>query len=162
MNNNEIATIDGKLPIKLGGFSNMEEALSWANIAIESGLLPDSISSPEQVVTIVQHGKELGLSPHIALNNLHVIAGRPVISSAMLGALLKRSGIEWDIVDDLRTLEDGKQVTTYRFYWKSKLTEKVREGDFTISWAQMQLAGYTEKANWKKYPKEMMRARCLA
>jgi hypothetical protein len=26
----------------------------------------------------------------------------------------------------------------------------------------MEVAGYTTKQNWQKYPKEMMRARCLA
>jgi hypothetical protein len=35
------------------------------------------------------------------------------------------------------------------------------EATHSVTWAQMQLSGYTDKDNWKKYPKEMMRARCL-
>jgi hypothetical protein len=163
---NEVAKIGTKaLPTKLGNFNNMEEALKWAEVVIESGLVPDSITAPEQVVTIVQHGKELGLSPHIALNNLHVIAGRPVISSAMLGALLKRNNIEWVISEDFATVErDGvsHKQTTYKFFWKSNITGSVLDTDFSITWAQMELAGYTSKSNWNKYPKEMMRARCMA
>jgi hypothetical protein len=151
---------------KLDGFTNVEEMLRWASTVIESGLLPDSIGAPEQVLTIVQHGKELGLTPHVALNNIHVIAGRPVVSSTMLGAMLKRRGIEWIINEDFATIEgpDGSvdKRTSYKFYWKSPITDRVMETSFSITWKQMEVAGYTTKQNWQKYPKEMMRARCLA
>lgn len=149
-------------PAKLGNFSNIEEMVKWADTIIESGLLPDSISEPEQVITIVQHGKELGLTPHIALNNLHVIAGRPVISSSMLGALLKRRGVEWIIKEDFVDIGDENNRTTYTFFWKSPNTGRIMETDFSITWRQMEIAGYTTKQNWEKYPKEMMRARCIA
>ena len=36
------------------------------------------------------------------------------------------------------------------------------ETTFSVTWAQMALAGYTTKQNWEKYPKEMLRARSLA
>ena len=151
---------------KLDGFSNVEEMMRWAATIIESGLLPDSIGSPEQVLTIVQHGKELGLTPHVALNNIHVIAGRPVVSSTMLGAMLKRRRIEWLIEEDFVTIDspDGTfdKRTSYKFFWKSPVTERVMETTFSITWKQMEVAGYTAKQNWQKYPKEMMRARCLA
>lgn len=160
-----IKEVTTNVPTKLTNFGNMEEALKWAEHVLESGLLPDSITLPEQVVTIVQHGKELGLSPHIALNNLHIIAGRPVISSAMLGALLKRRNIEWIIEEDFETVTyengDVHKRTTYEFFWKSIITDTVRSTKFSITWAQMELAGYTTKDNWLKYPKEMMRARCV-
>jgi hypothetical protein len=159
------AVVD-KTPTKLSGFESIEEMKEWAETIIESGLLPDSISEPEQVITIVQYGKELGLTPHSALNNLHVIAGRPVISASMLGALLKRAKKEWIITEDFVTIDtaDGKsdKRTTYKFYWKSEITGKVMEAEHSITWRQMDVAGYTSKHNWQKYPKEMMRARCLS
>jgi len=161
-----LAKVAATAPTKLSNFGNMDEALKWAETVIESGLLPDSLDTAEQVVTIVQHGKELGLSPHIALNNLHVIAGRPVISSAMLGALLKRHKIEWTIEEDFDAVTTPDNVehrrTKFKFYWKSLVTGAVMDTEFSITWAQMELAGYTSKQNWQKYPKEMMRARCMA
>jgi hypothetical protein len=164
--NKEKTTALALPPTKLDGFTNVEELMKWATTIIESGLLPNSIGAPEQVLTIVQHGKELGLTPHIALNNIHVIAGRPVVSSTMLGAMLKRRKIEWIIDEDFATIDapDGTfdKRTTYRFYWKSPITERVMETTFSITWKQMEVAQYTEKQNWQKYPKEMMRARCLA
>lgn len=151
---------------KLDNFGNVGELLQWANTILESGLLPDNISTPEQVLTIVQHGKELGLKPHIALNNIHVIAGRPVVSSAMLGAMLKRRGIEWIIPEDFATIDapDGSpdKRTTYKFFWKSSVTDRPMETSFSITWRQMQVSGYTEKRAWGLYPKELMRARCMA
>ena len=164
----ELATIKqiDTAPVKLTGFSNIDEMKRWAETIINSGLLPNSITEPEQVITIVQHGKELGLTPHISLNNIHVIAGRPVISSSMLGAMLKKHGVEWVISEDYVTFDapNGKpdKRTSYKFYWKSTVTGSVIETTFSITWNQMTLAGYTEKQNWSKYPKEMMRARCLS
>ena len=151
---------------KLDSFTNVEEMMRWATTILESGLLPDSIGTPEQVLTIVQQGKELGLTPFVALNNLHVIAGRPVVSSTMLGAMLKRKKIEWLIEEDFATIEspsgDADKRTSYKFFWKSPVTDRVMETVFSITWRQMEVAGYTTKQNWQKYPKEMMRARCLA
>lgn len=155
--NDKLQTLNSvtNTPTKLDGFGSVDEMKLWAQTIIDSGLLPDSIDTPEAVITIVQHGKELGLTPHIALNNLHVIAGRPVISSSMLGALLKRHGIEWIILEDFVELEDKNRRTKYEFYWKSKITERVMTAEFSITWAQMTLSGYVTKQNWVKYPKEI-------
>jgi hypothetical protein len=151
---------------KLDNFGNVGELLQWANTILESGLLPDNITTPEQVLTIVQHGKELGLTPHIALNNIHVIAGRPVVSSAMLGAMIKKRGIEWVIDEDFATItapdDSIDKRTTYRFFWKSPITDRVMETTFSITWKQMEVAGYVSKQTWQLHPKEMMRARALS
>ena len=136
--------------------------------------MPSSISEPEQVITIIQHGKELGLTPHTALNNINVIQGRPTLSSTIIGSLLKKRGIEWvwdedfnPILNEDKTPEttpsgDKNRRTTIHFYWQSTVTNRVMDTAFSVTWAQMDIAGYTSKDNWKKYPKEMLRARCLA
>jgi hypothetical protein len=93
----------------------------------------------------------------------------------MVGALLKRRGIIFLWEEDFVSIKDdaGKpevlangsvnKRTTVRFIWKEKeLDGRELETKFSVTWAQMSLAGYTEKQNWLKYPKEMMRARCLA
>lgn len=139
---NEIVVLNDQT--KLTGFESVEEMMKWAETIIESGLLPDAISLPEQVLTIVQHGRELGLTPHIALNNLHVIAGRPVVSSSMLGALLKRRKVEWIITEDFATVDVGDEKdkrTTYKFYWKSKVDESTMTASHSITWRQMEIAG---------------------
>lgn len=152
---------------KFEDFKSVEELSQWATKIIDSGLLPNAVSEPEQVLSIVQHGKELGITPFIALNNIHVISGRPTLSSAMIGSLLKRRGIEWTWDEDfipvkndngeVETIGDGSpnRRTTIHFYWKSTITERLMETTHSITWAQMALAGYLTKDNWKKYPKEI-------
>jgi len=156
------------------GFTSLEAAKKWAQERIDSGLLPANISEPEQVLTIIQHGNELGLSPMIALNNVNVIQGRPTLSSTIIGALLKRRGIEWVWDEDFEVVKDkdgnpGKtpsggvnRRTTIHFYWKSKVTNMVMEAKHSVTWSQFEISGYTTKQNWERYPKEMMRARCLS
>ena len=159
----QIATVNGNdALVKLEGFTSVKEMMEWATVVIDSGLLPNSISEPEQVIAIVQHGKELGISPHIALNNINVISGRPTLNSAILGSLLKRRGVEWiwmhdfDIIKDENgdneTLSDGgvNRRTTIKFFWKSNITDRVMETTHAVTWAQMALAGYVTKDNWKK------------
>jgi hypothetical protein len=136
-------------------------------ILIESGALPSSIGTPEKAMAIIQMGKELGLPAIVAMNNINMIQGRAVISSTMLGAMLKARNIEWvwtkdHAVEEVQDSEDIRIVTEIEFEWISKVTKKPKSTTFSITWAQMEVAGYTEKQNWSKYPKEMMRARCMA
>ena len=170
---NQVAKVDTSLT-KLEGFTTIEDMRAWAMAVNDSGLLPHSLTEPEQVMTIVQHGKELGLTPHIALNNIHVISGRPTLSSVMLGSLLKRRKVEWVWDEDFVFVKNEKgdneiasdnqanRRTTIHFYWKSDITDGVMEATFSVTWAQFVLSGLVTRDNWKKMPKEMMRARCLA
>lgn len=134
-------------------------------ILIESGALPANIDTVEKAMAIIQMGKELGLPAMVAINNINMIQGRTVISSTMLGAMLKNRNIEWTWLKDHAVEENGDDiriVTELEFEWISKVTKRPKSTTFSITWAQMEVAGYTSKQNWQKYPKEMMRARCLA
>lgn len=159
---------------KLDGFTSIEDMRAWAISAIDSGLLPNSITEPEQVIVIVQHGKELGLTPFIAIQNINVISGKPVLSSSMLGALMKRRKIEWIWDEDFVIVKNDKgdneiapdgnpnRRTTIHFYWKSDVTDRVMEARFSVTWAQFVMAGLTKKENWIKLPKNMSRSRCIS
>jgi hypothetical protein len=143
-------------------------------IILDSGAIPPSIDTLQKLQTIVQMGKELRMPPMTSITNIHIIKGRAVISSAILGALLKsritRNGtvspVEFDWVNDffVEKDEDGDQriTTTIGFDYISEVTGKPKRQEHTVSWAQFETAGYTDKPNWAKYPKEMMRARCMA
>ena len=159
---------------KLDGFTSIEDMKAWAVAAIDSGLLPNAITEPEQVVVIVQHGKELGLTPFIAIQNINIISGKPVLSSTMLGALMKRRDIEWIWEEDFIIIKNDKgenevapdgqanRRTTVHVYWKSKVTDRVMDAKFSVTWAQFVIAGLTKKDNYIRLPKEMVRARCLS
>ena len=86
----------------------------------------------------------------------------------MLAALLKQHGYEYFYTKDFEkeTNEEGEflnATTELQISWISKLDKKtIRDAKFSVSWGEMERAGYTSKDNWIKYPKNMMRARCMA
>jgi hypothetical protein len=136
-------------------------------VILDSGAIPSSLDTPQKLMTVVQTGKELGMPPMVAINNINVIKGRTVISSAMLAALLKQHGYEFIYTKDFHQEkdEDGdtRITTELEIEWLSKLgTGRLKTAKFAVTWAEMERAGYTEKQNWEKYPKNMMRARCMA
>lgn len=143
------------------------EQIGASNINIEylleSGAIPSKLDTPEKLMAVVQTGRELGMNTMTALNNINVIKGRTVISSAMLGAMLKKKGVEFIYTKDFKTDEEsGKIETEIEFEWLSPVTGKPKSTRFGVTWGQFEVAGYTEKENWDKYPKEMMRARCMS
>lgn len=147
----------------LGKLKTIEEY----QVILDSGAIPGNLDTPQKLMTVVQTGKELGMPPMVAINNINVIKGRTVISSAMLAALLKQHGYEYTYTKDFlqETDEDGdvRITTELEIEWLSKLgTNRIKTANFSVTWAEMERAGYTEKQNWEKYPKNMMRARCMA
>jgi len=115
-------------------------------------------------------GKEIGIATMTALNNISIIKGRTVISAALLGSLLKTNGYEflWPKNWVKETINTTEQIVTeITLYWHSKLEHPLTRShtwseSFSVTWAEMENAGYTTKENWEKYPKNMLRARCMA
>lgn len=139
-------------------------------VLLDSGAIPPKLDTVEKLMTVIQMGKEMGMMPMTAITNIHIIKGRAVISSSILGALLKRrtdrfgkpTPVEFDWVEDFAEDENGRITTTIGLDFISEITGKPKRTTHTVSWGQFEVAGYTEKENWSKYPKEMMRARCMA
>ena len=102
---------------------------------------------------IIMTGDELGLSPMQSLRGIHIIQGKPVLSADLCHAIILKSGLceYWEVVsssDKECTIETqrcgGKPV---RRQW---------------TWADAERAKLTGKDNWKSYPQEMLRHRCVA
>lgn len=123
---------------------------------MESGAIPEALNTPEKIMTVIQTGKELGLAPMTSINNIYVIKGRTVISATMLGALLKKNGKEFTYTKDFvsETVGDNtRQITEMEFEWLSPITGHAKSTKFSVSWQEMELAGYTTNKSWAKYPK---------
>jgi hypothetical protein len=120
---------------------------------IRSGFLPSGIKTPEQAVVIILKGRELGIPPMQALSHIHVISGKPTMSSElMLSQILrlhpktkisypKRSGE----VCELKVQREGSDPSVFSF-----------------SMADAQAAGLLNNPTWKKYPRAMLHARCVS
>lgn len=131
---------------------SLAQAYDLAQKLCKSGLMPRALNSPEAVVTAVIMGRELGLTAMQSVRSIHVIEGKPALSSALIVALVKKS----PVCKFFMVVESTDEIATY---------ETQREGDpkptkmsFTI--AQARAAGVTGKDNWRKFPAAMLRARC--
>lgn len=133
---------------------SMMEALDKlaANIA-QSSLIPDSLrGKPRDVLVVLMTGAELGIQPMQAIRGISVIKGKPALSADLLVSLVKQRK---DICEQLQLVKATPQVVTYR---AKRAGEDPTEMSFTIEDAQR--AGLTSSEMYKKWPLQMLRARC--
>lgn len=136
---------------------------------IVSKKLPVHIKNVEEAFTVAQMGKELGFATMQSFHYIIPIQGRLSLSAKAVGALLRKGGVKFV------TLEDGVYVYKGGALQPSTADEKpvdrrttikfIRDGleemcTFTMRDAELQ--GLSTKDNWKRMPKEMLYARCLA
>ena len=67
------------------------EIMVLGNVLYKSGYFKD-VRDQAQAVTKILFGRELGFSPIISLGGIHVIEGKPALSSNLMATLIKRSG----------------------------------------------------------------------
>lgn len=132
--------------------TQFEAMREQAAALVQSGFLPRAVNTPEKALAIMQTGKELGLGPMQALRSIHIIEGKPTMSADLIAglALARVPGAH------LRVTETTNLVCRI---------EAARQGQeptkFSFSIEDAKAAGLTGKDNWRKYPRAMLRARCL-
>lgn len=115
----------------------------------KSGLF--GVKTPDQAIAIMLIAQAEGRHPALAARDYDVIQGRPSKKSeAMLRDFLESSGkVEW------HALTDTAADATF---------SHPAGGTVRISWdmKRAQAAGLGAKDMWKKYPRQMLRARCVS
>lgn len=151
---NEVKVIEKENVPMLATFDSM---LKFADTIAKSGLVPAGLDTKEKVFTAIQWGKELGLTPLVALNNIAVVNGKPTLSTDVMHALVMSSpmyrGVQWLQQDEKRA-----ECLVIKVY-PDGTKEEVR-GLYTIEDAQR--ADLLKKDNWKKYPARMLKHRALS
>ncbi len=146
------------------GVSIMTDSMiAEAQKMITSGFLPETITTPEQAIIIMQTGRELGFPPMSSFANIFVVNGRPALSGQAVAGLLARSGVRTKVIKDNEPIygagEKSKtvvdRITTIEF------TRDDVPQEISYKYSDAVAAGYTSKSNWKKYQTEMMYWRCL-
>lgn len=137
--------------------ASFKEKFQMAQVFARSGLLPKGLDTPEKVCIALEWGHELQLSPMVAVQNIAVINGKPTLSADIMAAIVKRSpeygGIVWNRLDSTAA--------------ECVITRKLPGGgeDKVLSSFSMEdarKAGLDKKENWVKYPKRMLKHRCLS
>ena len=131
------------------------EIMVLGKVLQASGYFRD-VRDQAQAVTKILFGRELGISPINSMAAIHIIEGKPTLSSNMLAALIKRSGKY-----DYRVLKNTSEECVLMF--KQKIDGKWEDlGESSFTMADARAAGVAGKDVWKKYAKAMLFARALS
>lgn len=123
-----------------------------AKALVASGFLPKQVNTPEKAIAIMMAGRELGIGPMHALRAINIIDGKPCFSAELVAALVYKRvpGAVLRIVsstDKACSIEAGRPGQELTLF------------EFTL--ADAERAGLLSKDNWKKYPRAMLRSRCI-
>ena len=151
MTTNTIATRMSNEDLMLSGGDQIDQMLALGEKLVKSGLLPDGINTPEKALVILLKGRELQLEPMYALENIHVIKGKPVLSAACMQGVAQKHGVV------IETVKWNTEGCALRF--TSPDGEKSEVFTFTMSDAKRAgIAGHM----YQKYPREMFHSRALS
>lgn len=134
---------------------SLQETEQLSRHLAKSMLLPQDLKGKEcDIMTIILTGAELGLAPMQSIRGIQVIKGKPSLSADLMGALCKRRP---DICEYLQLVE---ATPTRAIYKTKRVGEKETTMSFTMEDAKA--AELTSSGMYKKYPVNMLRARCLS
>jgi hypothetical protein len=138
---------------------------------IESKQLPAHIKTVEQAFTIAQMGKELGFPTMQAFHYIIPIQGKLSLSAKATNALLRKGGVKFFTKEDgVYVYKDGSTTDIRKDITENPIDRRTtivftRDGVEEIcsfTWTDATGQGLNTKDNWKRMPKEMLYARCLA
>lgn len=129
------------------------EVKNQAAVLVRSRFLPQHVKTPEQAVAIIQKGKELGMAPMQSFASIYVINGKTgIFADAQLGLILKNCpGTTYDFGE---LSNDRCEITFNRPGFKPQT--------FSFSMDDAKAAGVTSNPTWKRYPRAMLRSRCIS
>lgn len=146
--NTELAITNPTAAMSIG------EKQQYAELLAQASLLPKQYQrNPANVLLAMELGQSLSIPPIQAINEVHVIEGKPSASANLIGGLVRRAGH----VLRIRVDRDAMQATA----------QIIRHDDpdytFEVTWTMddAKRAGSTNKDNWKKYPIAMLKARAI-
>lgn len=132
--------------------SDWQVICEQSQMLLKSGFLPQSIKSPEQALAIILQGRELGIGPMAALNNISIIQGKPTVSPQLMLAMANATREVEDV--QITSSEQGATVTIKRKGRKAHTT--------TFGPKDAKAMGLDGKDNYKKQPATMYQWRAVA
>ena len=172
-------TISGtQLAESIDTASSLDIKKAYAAEMIKSGLLPETLAVPEQledeayrdqaigaVIAVVEYGKEIGISPWIALNGIHVVKGKIVMGVHMYMGLALQNKIIVTVIRDYEKVYKGEKLIDYETEIEIEryieFLGTTRKFHFIKRWTEIKKAGLAEKDNYVKRAVTMLRTRCI-
>lgn len=139
----------------------LDEAMRFSDMLAKSSMVPKAYQGkPEDVLVAVQWGKELGLAPLQALQNIACINGKPSVYGDAAMALVQASPVCEGIEEHIEGEGTANPVAVCIAHRKNRTPVKA-----TFSVEDAKRAGlWGKQGPWQAYPKRMlqMRARGFA
>lgn len=133
----------------MGAIVPYDHQLRLAEAFASSGLF--GIKSAAQALTLMAISEAEGLHPAIAARDYHIINGKPALKAdAMLARFQANGGkVRWEEMTDARV---------------AAIFSHPSGGEVLIDWdmARARTAGFAGKENWRKFPRQMLRARVIS
>lgn len=138
-----------------GGAMSLPDKMRYAEALASASLLPAQYrEKPGNVLLAMELGDALGIPPIQAINDVHVIEGKPSASANLIGAMVRKAGHK------LRVSGDDTYATAQII--------RADDPDFTfeVTWTldRAKHAGLLPgkpASNWAKYPAAMLKARAI-
>ena len=116
------------------------------------------LNEPQALMQLLV-ARDLGIPPTAAFSNVHMVKGKPVLSAALMRAMVKRSGRYDYRIHDNKDKSERAIVT-----WYEKLPDGTKEEigttEFTMDMARA--ADLTKNPTWKKFAEDMLLARATS
>lgn len=127
----------------------LQDIERMAHSVAKSGLF--GVKQPDQALALMLIAQAEGLHPAIAARDYHVISGRPALKADAMLARFQTAGgsVRW------KSMTEQCVAAEFSHPQGGKV-----EIDWTIDMAKR--AGLNNGDNWKKYPRAMLRARCIS
>lgn len=145
------------IPAVPDSLETMGRALALFTQLGGSGLLPKDVGSAADAAVIAGYSASLGRDPMWGLRNMHVVKGRAILSAdAMLALALAHPDCVY--IRPIETTDKRAVYAAARRSWGDG-AEPFR---FEFNEDDARRAGLWGSGNWAKYPKAMLRARCVS
>lgn len=137
------------------------EAMQLAEFVATSQFCPVSFyGKPGDIMLAIQWGAEIGLRPLQSLNSIMVVNGRPTIFGDAALALVLRSGLLVNMVEEI-TGDEMKPDWTAHCSLRRRDIESPFVGHFSYKDAQRGLL-LSKQGPWQQYPRRMLQHRARA
>lgn len=129
----------------------------WQDV-ISSGWLPSHIKNPKQAMAIVEHGRSMGLDAWESIGALQLVQGNPTVKANKLRALIEKRH-----PGKMAVIKSDSSACVIRVAQDDPVSGETIPVDVSFTIEDAREAGLTsgKNPNWKKYPADMLFARCI-
>lgn len=139
-------------PLRDGEWAQLAQI---ANTIASTEFVPKDLRGKKPaVLACILYGRDMGLSPMVALSEVHMIDGKPTMSAALIAGKVRMVGHKiWR-----EPVYGGNGTELVGVTAHGERTDGTRDS-FTFTLDMARRAGLAGKQNWKNYPEAMLWAR---